>query len=165
MSENWKIQVSPKLTDGTLINLRAETPDEAARILDWAIENAGKIGEAVKALNAVEVFTKAFPGAQVTVQGPPPQQAGWNTGAQTPPPAWAQGNPQEVAQHQQQQQAPSQLNDEGLIPPQHCSHGPMQLRRAKPETGKKWVAYMCPTKQGTPGQCSPVDAKTGKSWG
>ena len=165
MSENWKIQVSPKLTDGTLINLRAETPDEAARILDWSIENAGKIGEAVKALNAVEVFTQAFPGAQVTVQAPPNQQppqqqgGGWNPNAQTPPPPWVGQQPQ--AQQAPPQQAP---NDEGLLPPQFCSHGAMQLRRAAADSGKSWVAYMCPTKKGTPGQCRPIDAKTGKSW-
>lgn len=143
MSENWKIQVSPKLADGTLINLRAETPDEAARILDWAIENAAKIHSAVQAVNAVSGVAAAFPGpgTQVVQQAPAEQAQGpWSQqgSQQGPPPAFVP-----------QQQAPAAPAG------QMCTHGAMVYREAKPGSGKSWKAYFCPTPKDTPGQCQP----------
>lgn len=162
MSENWKIQVSPKLTDGTLINLRAETPEEADNILNWAINNAAKIGEAVQAVNAVSVVAQSFPGAQVVVQPPAPAATAQTTGGGWSQQGTQQAPPAFVPQQGAPQAAPA---DEGLLPAPFCAHahlGPMVLRRGKPP--KRWVAYMCPTPQNTPGQCRPVDAKTGESW-
>lgn len=45
-----------------------------------------------------------------------------------------------------------------------CPHGWMQLKSGNGAKGP-WSAYMCPTPKGTPDQCKPVDAKTGKTWG
>lgn len=134
MSENWRIQISPKLTDGTLVNLRAETPDEAERILEWAINNAAKIGDAVKAVNAVSIVGAAL-GGQVVPQQAPPQQGTWSQQGSQQAPAFAQ---------------PQAPEGGGKV----CIHGPMTLRNG---VGKKgpWSAYFCPTAKGTPGQCAP----------
>ena len=139
MSETWKIQISPKLTDGTLVNLRADNPAEAEQILTWAIENAAKIGDAVKAVNAVSVVGAAFPGAQVQVEQPqaaPAQQGGWNAGAATPPPAFAQPA------------APAQP----AAGEKFCVHGKMTYREGVGAKGP-WKAFFCPTAKGTPNQC------------
>ena len=45
-----------------------------------------------------------------------------------------------------------------------CDHGWMQYKTGQGAKGQ-WEAYFCPTPKGTPGQCKPVDAKTGKPWG
>ena len=151
MSENWKIQISPKLTDGTLVNLRAENPDEAEKILEWAIANAAKIGDAVKAVNAVSVVGAAFPGAQVQVeQAAPPAAAGWNTSAATQPPAFAQQTQQQYAQAATAG-APAPAAAGGAAP-QFCSHGAMTYREGQGAKGP-WKAYFCPTPKGTPNQC------------
>ncbi|MGW5735764.1 MULTISPECIES: hypothetical protein [Streptomyces] len=36
-----------------------------------------------------------------------------------------------------------------------CAHGAMTYREAKPESGKDWKGYFCPTPKDTPGQCKP----------
>lgn len=150
MSENWKIQVSPKLTDGTLINLRAETPAEAEQILDWAIANAAKIGDAVKAVNAVSVVGAAFPGAQVSVEQPAPEQSGgWSSPA--PAPAFAQ-QPQQAYAQAATAQAPTPA---AAPPAQHCVHGAMTYREGTSKAGKPYRAFFCPTPKGTVGQCQP----------
>lgn len=40
-----------------------------------------------------------------------------------------------------------------------CEHGNMQYRAAKPESGKTWRGFFCPTPKDTPGQCKPVFLK------
>lgn len=40
-----------------------------------------------------------------------------------------------------------------------CPHG-MRVYKS----GATWAAWMCPSPKGTPGQCKPLDAKTGKLW-
>lgn len=136
MSENWKIQISPKLTDGTLVNLRAETPDEAVRVLDWAIENAAKIGEAVKAVNAVSVVASVVGGQVVSHETTAQQQA--------PQQNWSQ-------QGSQQAQAPAAPQGGG----KQCIHGDM-VHRSGNKNGRAWSGYFCPTPKGTPNQCAPV---------
>ena len=126
MSENWKIQVSPKLADGTLINLRAEDAAQAEAILKWATENASLITDTVAAFVATGSVTAGLPVASVQSDGP----------------SWSN-------QGSQQQQAPAQPAGKS------CVHGAMVYREAKPGSGKDWKAYFCPTKQGDPSQCKP----------
>ncbi len=45
-----------------------------------------------------------------------------------------------------------------------CDHGWMEYKSGQGAKGP-WSAYFCPTPKNTPGQCKPVDAKTGKPWG
>ncbi|HET8768704.1 MAG TPA: hypothetical protein VFM86_15365 [Pedococcus sp.] len=133
MSENWKIQVSPKLTDGTLINLRAETPEEAEALFQWAFNKADAIIKTVSAFGAVNNVAAGL-GGQV-VQQETSQQGSWSQ----------QGS------GQTQQQAPAQ-SGEG----KRCAHGEMVFRESKPGAAKAWRAYFCPTPKGTQNQCEPV---------
>ena len=36
-----------------------------------------------------------------------------------------------------------------------CHHGVKVFRQAKPDSGKTWKGYFCPSPQGTPDQCPP----------
>jgi hypothetical protein len=128
MSENWKIQVSPKLADGTLINLRAETPEEAEKVLAWATANASLVTDTVKAFVGTAVVTQSFPGAQVVEQNGP---------------SWSQQG--------SQQQAPPAQQGEGKT----CIHGAMTYREGVgKQSGKPYKAYFCPAPKGS-AQCSP----------
>ena len=143
MSENWKIQVSPKVGD-TLINLRAETPDEAERILAWATANADTIAATIKAFGGVANVVQSFPGSQVVQQDGP----SWSQQGSGGPAATSQG----YAPAQQQQQVPA-----APAAPQggkSCVHGPMVYREGSSAKGP-WKAYFCGTPKGTQGQCAP----------
>lgn len=59
MSENWKIQVSPKLPDGTLVNLRAESADEMDRLLRFVEQRAQDITTTAALLTGAGVAASA----------------------------------------------------------------------------------------------------------
>jgi hypothetical protein len=50
------------------------------------------------------------------------------------------------------------------VPGQTCQHGQRQYKSGQGAKGP-WAAWMCPAPKGTPDQCKPIDAKTGKEWG
>lgn len=138
MSENWKLQVSPKLADGTLINLRAETPEEFDQVVNWATTNAAKFVDVVTAINAVnKVPALAGNVTSTQVVNDPPAQGGggWNNQQQSPP---SFANPAT--------QGPA------------CQHGPM-VARSGSKNGKDWSGWFCPTPKGTPNQCQPQFGK------
>lgn len=137
MSENWKIQVSPKLADGTLINLRAETADEAERLFTWAMNNAGKVIGAVQAFSAVNTLAAAG------VTGTVIDNAPANTA-----PQWAQSQ----APSQPYPSVPTQQGPRD--PERTCDHGDRKYVTGNGPKGA-WAAWMCPTPKGTPGQCAP----------
>lgn len=170
MSENRKFQLNIKFGGGyeaPLLNIEGDTPQEFAANVQYAVDNIEHL------VGATTLFLAAY-NVQKPQDNPPPAPP-------VQPPAAPQGQPQGPWSQQGTQQAPPAFaqgssfggGDRGLnapqqaepqIPAQFCSHGQMQLRHNKPGAAKKWSAYMCPTPQGTPGQCKPVDAKTGKSW-
>ena len=154
MSDGFKIQVNVKAGD-ELINLRADSGPEMASIIEWVTGNAGDIQAVIALLKGANTVAGAFPGAQVVQQTAPqaaPQQQG----------GWSQQGSQQSQAPVQQQAAPPANN--GEITPPVCAHGAMQRRTSKAGAARAWVAYMCPTPQGTPNQCKPIDAVTGKSW-
>ena len=129
MSENWKIQVSPKTPSGTLINIRGETPEEVQALLagvhelvvlvvglEQAFAGVHKVaplstGDSTQT-QAGQVFTdKAFPSTPPVAQAP--------TGGPT------------------------------------CIHGPRKFMTGN-KNGKQWSSWMCNTPKGTPDQCPPV---------
>jgi hypothetical protein len=138
MSENWKIQVSPKLADGTLINLRAETPEEAEKVLAWATANASLVTDTVKAFVGTAVVTQSFPGAQVVEQNGP---------------SWSQGGSQQdggASNYATNSGAPTQQG-EGKT----CIHGPMTYREGVgKQSNKPYKAYFCSAPKGS-AQCAP----------
>lgn len=133
VSENWKIQVSPKLADGTLINLRAENPAEAEAILTWATKNANLITDTAGAFVGTANVVQAFPGSQVV---------------DTAGPSWSQQGSQQTVTNGPPQQQP---------PGQNCAHGAMVFRSGIGKaSGKPYKAFFCPAPKGTPNQCDAV---------
>ena len=108
-------------------------------------ERTVSAAEFFRAAHNVKTGLPTGGGAQAPAPQAPPQQQSWSN----------QGSQQSQAPQQEQPQGEGRM----------CAHGPMQLRHSKPGATREWSAYMCPTPKGSPGQCSPIDAKTGKAWG
>lgn len=138
-SPDTKLQFNFKTPAGDLHNIYAADEDEASELL----ESFGRlIGQAAE----IGTLLRTASGASAALA----------TGA--PPPAVAP-----VYQLPTQAQAPAQ---EGYNSSPTCAHGkPMKLKQSKPGAARAWSAWMCDTPQGTPDQCKPIDAKTGKPWG
>lgn len=153
MTDNWAIQISVKIPHDndnyrdTLVNLRAETPEQLAALLAFVSGKSAEIGSAVADIRGGAVVGGAFPGpgTQTVVTSPVPQDP-WS---QQPPPAQA------PPQWAQPQQPPVQ---QGGPPAPQCAHGAMTPRSGT-KNGKAWSAHFCPTAKGTPGQCEPVWGK------
>jgi len=138
MSDNWKLQVSPKLPDGTLINLRAETPEEFDQVVNWATTNAAKFVDVVTAINAVNRVAPLAGNVTTTqVQDAPAQAVG----------GW-----------QNQRQAAPSFAQPAAGPGPACKHGPMVARGGE-KNGRAWSGFFCPTPKGTPDQCPPQFGK------
>lgn len=141
MSENWKIQVSPKVGDA-LVNLRAENPDEAERMFAWAIANASLIVDTVKTLGGVVNVNAALGGTVVEQAGPAWSGGGAST-AQTTGGGWSQ---------QGSQQSTTPPAPQGG---KQCVHGPMVAREGTSAKGP-WKGFFCPLPQSRKSeQCSP----------
>lgn len=125
---SWRIQISPKLADGTLINLRAENSAEAEAILKWATENARLITDTLAAFTGTSAVTATIPTQSVESTGQ----------------SWG-GQPQAAPPVQQPAAQP-----EGRV----CQHGQMVYKTGSSAKGP-WQGYFCPTPKGTPGQCAP----------
>lgn len=124
--EPWRLQVSPKLADGTLINLRAETADELDHLLDSLDQGltakiAGTIGLLQAAGNVAGIAAPAA--QQPTRQGPPPR-------GNRPGPAQQQGGGEDITV---------------------CTHG-QRVHRTGTSSKGPWEAWFCPAPKG-PGQC------------
>ena len=65
MSEDWKIQVSVKLTDGTLINLRAQDGEEIEVLMDGLIVIGDKVANIGNHLQGLMLVRQGL-GGQVT---------------------------------------------------------------------------------------------------
>jgi hypothetical protein len=151
-AENWKIQVSPKLPDGTLVNIRAESADELTNLLNYAGQNAQLIADTAALLagarNATAVTQPAAADpatqpitAQAQQQYAQPQQGGFQ----------AQGQPAGVIQFpqqgQQQQAAPAQ----GGVTV--CEHGQYIWKDFVSKAGNNVKGFFCPANFRT--QCKP----------
>lgn len=141
MTDNdaWSLQVSPKLPDGTLVNIRANNALDLKKGLEDVRLVAGDIAETVALLHGTKTLASA--GVTGEVQQPAPVS-----------PEVAPSNVTPINQQAGQPPAPS------------CIHGQKQFKSSAPGAGREWSAWFCPSPKGTPGQCSPVDAVTGKEW-
>lgn len=141
--------------NGVSVTLKASNDFSAP----WVVVRGGSVGEVstiledkdevTKLLNIAANAATAFQGVYATAKGLP--------GATVAEVQQGQSAPQAPPQ----QQAPQG----GGTPPPQCQHGTMVQRSAKPDAARQWSAFFCPTPKGTPGQCKPIDAKTGKPWG
>lgn len=137
MSENWRVQISPKLADGTLVNVRAETGEELLQTLAYLKANAAHItsfGAAIQAVSTVqgqlggEVVAQTVPTQPAYQQPAQPVQQTYNNhaaaSAYSPPaPAGAPG--------------PAPLDQFGK---------PMKFvtgtTKSGPKAGQQWKAWM-----------------------
>ena len=124
MSENYRLQISPKIGD-TLVNLRAETTEEMQQLLAWARDNAVHITNALDTIRGVSAVAQAMPGTQVVSSETVPQQA------------------QRAAQAVQgtQRYAP---NPSGPPAPT-CQHGARVYKEGVNKKGGTYKAWFCPS--------------------
>lgn len=132
-----KLQFNYKTPNGDLHNIYAADEDEAAELLEAFGRLVGKASE-------ISTLLRTAQGASAALTSPTPA---------LPP----------TAPFPALTQTPAAPQD-AFNPAPVCNHGPMKLKASKPGATRSWSAWMCDTPQGTPGQCSPIDAKTGKPW-
>jgi hypothetical protein len=137
--EDWKLQVSYKTPAGDMINIRANTADELSVLLegigDYSTQVAAVQRLVVGAYNTAPLGTTSSTvnTAPSTYSAPPQVQAP----LLTPP--------------------PSAVTPSGTASPT-CIHGARIFRQGvSKNTGKPYAFWACPTPQGTPNQCKPVN--------
>jgi hypothetical protein len=134
-----KLQFNFKTAAGDLHNVYAVDEEEAHELLEAFGRLVGKTAEISQLLRtasgAAQTLSTGSGFGGVPAQAGPPPQEVY-----APPVTAAGGTP-------------------------NCVHGPMIERSAKAGAARQWKAYFCNTPQGTPNQCKPIDAKTGKPWG
>lgn len=131
-TENWKLQVSMKATNGDLINVRANTADELSVLLEGIADYSHQVAATSKAIAA----------------------------AYTVLPLATGGTTQDTAQQPSfvPTQAPTQSAGVGGMSTPTCVHGARIFRQGVSKTnGKPYAFWACPTPQGTPDQCKPVN--------
>lgn len=126
---SWKIQVSPKTPQGTLVNVRGDNGDEIRAGLAAVGSLAGDIASTEALL----------------------------TGAGTAAAVLAAPTADEAQAQQFQQQAPPQpqVPVGGQVAPPTCPHGPRVFKSGVGAKGP-WAAYFCSEPKGTPGACDPL---------
>lgn len=132
MTDNdWTIQVSPKLPDGSLINIRGNSVPEVLEKLALLAEKSGDLADSMHliagagtAVNAGHAASQAAPAA--------PAQAAW-----TPPQGGATAAP-----------AASQP---GPVPT--CDHGLERVYKTGTNAKGVWKAWMCQKPKGE--SCKP----------
>lgn len=131
VSENWKIQVSPKLPDGTLVNIRAESSAELTELLQYVSDNAQSIVSApallAAAMNVVKGTQPATPPAQQ-------QSSGFGAPAQQPG----------VIQFPQQGQAPAPVAGQPQHPGTTCEHGLYVWKDFMSKQNNHIKGFFCP---------------------
>ena len=137
--EEWKLQVSYKTPAGDMINIRAQTADELSVLLegigDYSAQVAAVQRLVVGAYNAAPLGTaSSTPSTAPSGFSAPSQGQGPSF---TPP--------------------PSAITPTGQASPT-CTHGARIFRSGTSKTtGKPYAFWACPTPQGTPDQCKPVN--------
>lgn len=137
---SWAIQVSPKLPDGTLVNVRAATPQDLEQMLSWVEANSATIVRAAASLTTVgqvpALAQMAAPGGVSVQQGPPAQQQGGG---------WGQQPPVQQAPDFYSKQQPQDWQPQGQGPKPSCRHGERTFRTGTGKNNKPWQAWFCPS--------------------
>jgi hypothetical protein len=137
--EEWKLQVSYKTPAGDMINIRAHTADELSVLLegigDYSAQVAAVQRLVVGAYNAAPLGTVA--------STPSTAPSGFFAPSQGQGPSLTS--------------PPSAITPTGQASPT-CTHGARIFRSGTSKTtGKPYAFWACPTPQGTPDQCKPVN--------
>jgi hypothetical protein len=143
-NEDWKLQVSIRTSanrDSDMINIRANTAEELSVLLEGIGDYSTQIAAVAKKVQGAYTVLPLSTQNSTTSTTPSgfsnPTQADnpfAGAPAQTPPPASAQPT------------TPT------------CVHGARIFRQGVSKTtGKPYAFWACPTPQGTPDQCKPVN--------
>jgi len=133
MAEDWKLQVSYKLSTGDLINIRANTADELSVFLENIGDYATQIHATQKLLTQAGTLAPLSTAPTTTGTTPPPYSP--PTQANTPPATAAPGATS----------GPT------------CVHGARKYKSGiSSKTGNPYSMWVCPMPQGAD-QCKPVN--------
>ena len=150
MSQSYKIQISPYLADGSMLNIQGDTVAEFAENLQWVSANAARIASSVALIKGVGAMAEVLPVAETaTTYDPTPTQNYNGSAVQQYQQVAAQSAPN------YQQQAPQSV---GPI----CKHGPMQHKSGQGAKGP-WQAYMCGAQRNAPDKCDPQWLRKGEA--
>lgn len=149
MSDTYKIQISPYLADGSMLNIQGDTVAEFAENLQWVSANAARIASSVALIKGVGAMAEVLPVAETaTTHDPTPTQNYNGSAVQQYQQVAAQSAPN------YQQQAPASV---GPV----CKHGPMQHKTGQGAKGP-WQAFMCGAQRGAPDKCDPQWLRQGQ---
>ena len=138
-NEDWKLQVSYKTPSGDLINIRANTSEELSVLLEGVSDYSTQIAATGKLIQGA--YTASPLGTTGSTAGTTPLQSS----APIQQAAASVGAP------------PSAVTPAGTASPT-CIHGARIFRQGVSKTsGKPYAFWACPTPQGTPDQCKPVN--------
>ena len=128
MNEEWKLQVSYKTGTGDMINIRANTADELSVLLEGVGDYATQIAATNKMLAAAYNVAPLSTTSSTTNTMPPLSSP------------------------------PSPVSEASGTAAPTCKHGARIWRRGVSKTsGKPYAFWACPSPQGTPDQCKPVN--------
>ena len=137
--EEWKLQVSYKTPAGDMINIRAHTADELSVLLEGIGDYSAQVA-AVQRL-VVGAYNSAPLGTASSTPSTAP--SGFSAPSQVQGPSLTS--------------PPSAITPTGQASPT-CAHGARIFRSGTSKTtGKPYAFWACPTPQGTPDQCKPVN--------
>jgi hypothetical protein len=140
-NEDWKLQVSMKASNGDLINVRANTADELSVLLEGVGDYSTQIAAVSKKIAGAYTVLPLSTQNSTTDTTP----SGFSTPTQA-------GNPFGGAP------APTQQSASAHPTTPTCVHGARIFRQGMSKTtGKPYAFWACPTPQGTPDQCKPVN--------
>ena len=157
MSQSYKIQISPYLADGSMLNIQGDTTEEFAHNLKWVGENAARIASTVSLIKGVGAVAEVLPVAETATLA---EAESWARPAQENPTY----NAPAVQQYQQvaAQSAPAYAQQAPQAVAPICKHGPMQHKSGVNGSGKAWQGWMCPAPKGAPDQCGPQWLRKGE---
>ena len=136
MAEDWKLQVSYKLSTGDLINIRANSADELSVLLENVGDYSTQIHATQRMLAGAGTLAPLSTTATTTGTTPPPYS--------TPPQA---NIPSATAPQASPQPASGPT----------CIHGPRKYKSGiSSKTGNPYAMWVCTQPQGAD-QCKPVN--------
>jgi len=151
VSDSYKIQISPYLADGSMLNIQGDNPQEFAANLQWVSENAARIASSVSLIKGVGAVAEVLPVTETAIVQEAPADP-WAPQAYNAP---------AVQQYQQvaAQSAPAYAQQ---APGPICKHGPMQHKSGQGAKGP-WQAYMCGAPRNAPDKCDPQWLRKGEA--
>ena len=137
-TENWRLQVSYKIGNGDMINIRAHTADELSVLLENISDYATQVAATQRSLAQAGTVSPLSTSSSIGSTTPPPYSAPTQAAppfATTPPP---------------QAGAPA---TSGPV----CIHGPRKYKSGiSSKTGNPYAMWVCTQPQGAD-QCKPVN--------